>query len=37
MNRKEFEKELDLLLESIKERFKVKGDEWVEHLKSKKK
>lgn len=29
MNRKEFEKELTLLLDSIKQRFKVKGDEYA--------
>lgn len=29
MNRKEFEKELDLLLKSIRQRFKVKGDEYA--------
>ena len=29
MNRKDFNKELDLLLDSIKERFKVKGDEYA--------
>lgn len=29
MNRKEFQKELDLLLDSIKDRFKVKGDEYA--------
>lgn len=29
MNRKEFQKELDLLLDSIKQRFKVKGDEYA--------
>lgn len=29
MNRKDFNKELDLLLNSIKERFKVKADEYA--------